>query len=123
MPVVTNAPEAFISISELLLVSYCSVVRLTLPLASRLNEPTTDFVPAALFGSVKTQFSPENEADLAMLRSWFCSSLISFWILLLSTPGSLAVTSFFLISSTTSLEFSMADEATSVLAAPRPRAS
>ncbi|MNY81450.1 hypothetical protein D3C86_2230300 [compost metagenome] len=49
-------------------VSTSSVVRLTLPLASRLNEPTIDLVPGAVAPeAVKSQFSPENDADLTTL--------------------------------------------------------
>ncbi|MCY1236585.1 hypothetical protein D9M72_492460 [compost metagenome] len=52
VPFVTLAPVVSTSISELLFVSNWSVVRLTLPWASRLNEPTIDLVAAVLLASL-----------------------------------------------------------------------
>jgi len=57
--------------------------------------------------SACSQFSPENDAEEAMLFSWLCSWVISSWTFYLSTPGSAAATSLFLISLTTSMEDSI----------------
>jgi len=74
-----------------------------------LNEATIDLVPAGVVLELKSQFSPEKDADSAADASWALSSVSSLLIFVLSTPGSRAATSFALISETTSIEALMAE--------------
>jgi len=90
-----------ISVVDVVLTS--SVVISTRPPESRLKPPTMFLVPEAAVEVLLSQFSPENEADCATETNWFLSSVSSLSILVLSTPGSRAATSFALISETTSM--------------------
>jgi len=74
-------------------------------LPSRTKDETTLFVPEA----PATQFSPEKDADCAMLSSCSCSWSSSCWIFVLSTPFSVAATILALMSLTTSSALSMAE--------------
>ncbi|KQT66283.1 hypothetical protein ASG62_19875 [Aureimonas sp. Leaf427] len=57
-----------------------------------------------LLESTESQFSPEKAEEEAIETSCFCSSAISAWMTLRSTPSCVAAVSLALISSRTSLD-------------------